>query len=100
MTIELSTRDKRDLGALVYFLNADKWQHRVTLKSGRKVYGIPSRTTPGLFHLTDGSACSCKDWSSRQPSGGCAHMRAAVLFRMERSAEHTKKQMATTRYAA
>jgi hypothetical protein len=90
VTIELTTSSRRDLDALVYFLNSHLWQKRVTLKSGRQVYGLPSRTSAGLFHLTDGSECSCKDWTSRQPDGGCAHMRAAVLYRMERKAEEAK----------
>jgi hypothetical protein len=89
VTIQLTTTSKRDLDALVYFLNASMWQKRVTLKSGRQVYGLPSRSSAGLFHLTDGSECTCKDWTTRQPEGGCAHMRAAVLYRMERQAEQT-----------
>jgi hypothetical protein len=99
VTIQLTTTSKRDLDALVYFLNASKWQKRVTLKSGRQVYGIPSRTSAGLFHLTDGRECSCKDWTTRQPEGGCAHMRAAVLYRMERAAEAPKVKQAPSRYA-
>jgi hypothetical protein len=90
VTIQLSSSSSRDRDALIYFLNSHLWQHRVTLKGGRRVYGLPSRTTAGLFHLTDGSECSCKDWTSRQPEGGCAHMRAAVLYRMERAAEQAK----------
>jgi hypothetical protein len=100
VTIELTTSSGRDRDALIYFLNSHLWQHRVTLKSGRKVYGIPSRTSPGLFHLTDGSECSCKDWTSRQPEGGCAHMRAAVLYRMEKAAQAARQRKATSRYTS
>jgi hypothetical protein len=101
VTITVSTTNSRDRDALIYFLNSDKWQHRVTLRSGRKVYGIPSRTSAGLFHLTDGAECSCKDWTTRQPEGGCAHMRAAVLYRMEKAAQQSRdKKQAPNRYAA
>lgn len=84
MTTKLSTTDKRDLDALVYLRNADQWQKRVTLKDGRRVYGLPSRSRPGLLHMTDGSSCSCEDHIRN--GGRCAHMAAAILYRMEQAA--------------
>jgi hypothetical protein len=101
MTIQITTTSSRDRDALLYLLTVDQWQRRVTLKDGRRCYGIPSRTRPGLLHLTDGSACSCEDWTTRQPEGGCAHMRATVLHRMQKAAEQAKAAKPAKRaYAA
>lgn len=94
MTTNLSTNQKRDMDALLYLRNADQWQKRVTLKDGRRAYGIPSRTRDGLYHLTDGTDCSCED---RLRNGArCAHMIAATLYRMERAAtEAASPELAT-----
>jgi len=102
MTIELCTTDRRDRDALLYLLDVAQWQRRVTLKDGRRCYGIPSRTRVGLLHLTDGSACTCEDWTTRQPEGGCAHMRATVLHRMQKAAAEAKAAKTAKRstYAA
>ncbi len=65
MTIQLSTADKRDAAALLLFAAADTWQHKITLKDGRRVYGIPSRSEPGTLRLTDGVSCNCPDAQKR-----------------------------------
>jgi hypothetical protein len=94
MTTELSTNQKRDMDALLYLRGADRWQKRVTLKDGRRAYGIPSRTRDGLYHLTDGTDCTCED---RLRNGArCAHMIAATLYRMERAATEAASAPAAT----
>ncbi len=85
MTIQLSTTDKRDLAALALFAAVDIWQHKITLRDGRRVYGIPSRSEPGVLRLTDGVSCNCPDAQRRNVR--CAHIRAAALYRMKRAAE-------------
>ena len=85
MTIQLSTADKRDAAALLLFTAADTWQHKITVKDGRRVYGIPSRSEPGTLCLTDGVSCNCPDAQRRNVR--CAHIRAAALYRMKRAAE-------------
>ncbi len=85
MTIQLSTTDKRDLAALAVFAAADTWQHKITLRDGRRVYGIPSRSEPGTLRLTDGVSCNCPDAQRRNIR--CAHIRAAALYRMKRAAD-------------
>lgn len=85
VNMQLTTDEARDMDALVYLRHVDQWQKQIHLKSGRRVYGLPSRTRPGLFHLTDGSDCSCED--RVRNSTRCAHMRAAILYRMERQGQ-------------
>jgi len=52
-------------------------------------YGVPSRSTPGQVQVAHPSlGCSCRDWKSRQPAGGCAHMLvAAEMERRDRAAK-------------
>lgn len=85
MVTQLSTDEARDRDALLYLRNVDQWQKQIVLRNGRRVYGIPSRSRPGLFHLTDGTDCTCEDHAGR--GFHCAHMRAARLYRMERQAQ-------------
>lgn len=85
MVTTVSTTDRRDRAALVYLRHSADWQHRIVLRDGRRVYGIPSRTRPGLLHLTDGTACSCED--ATRNGARCAHQIAATLYRMTQAAE-------------
>ena len=89
MTIEISSTDPRDLAALGLLLRSDTWQRRVTVRDGRRAYAIPSRSRPGLFWLTDGSDCGCED---RVKNGArCAHMRAAVLYRVRQAGQQGRR---------
>jgi len=84
MTINVSSSDTRDLAALRMLLDAARWQKRIVLKNGRRCYGIPSRSRPGLFWLTDGSRGSCQCPDSQRNGQHCAHERAAALYRVQR----------------
>jgi hypothetical protein len=76
MTIEISSTNPRSIAALALTVRAGGWA-RCRLRDGSKFYGVPSRTRPGLVHLTDTASCSCPDFKYRGQA--CAHILAVRL---------------------
>lgn len=50
---------------------AGQWL-KVRTRDGRKAYGIPSQSVPGLYHLTTARTCTCRDFQRRQRA--CKHV--------------------------
>ena len=76
MTIVVSTDDRRSLKALALLEAAGTWQKGRT-RDGRSFYAVPSQGTPGLLHMADTRACSCRDYRERRQP--CKHVFAVRL---------------------
>jgi hypothetical protein len=76
MTIEISSTNPRSIAALALTVRSKGWA-KCHLRDGSKFYGVPSRTRPGLVHLTDTASCSCPDFKYRGQA--CAHILAVRL---------------------
>src|SRR6476646_4515008 len=83
MTITVSTDDKRSVKALTILANAGSWL-KIRTRDGKKYYGVPSETQPGVYYATDCHGCDCPDFLGRLerggPGGPCKHMLAVQLF--------------------
>jgi len=51
---------------------------RVWLRSGRRAYGVPSRSRPGLWHVVTWDRCSCEAFKFGQ--GNCWHIEQVRSF--------------------
>jgi hypothetical protein len=76
MSVTITAADPRSIAALALTVRAGGWA-RCHLRDGSKFYGVPSRTRPGLVHLTDTQSCSCPDFKYRGQA--CAHILAVRL---------------------
>jgi hypothetical protein len=76
MTITIDSTNPRSVAALGLMLEAGQWA-KTHLKDGQKFYGVPSRSRPGLIHLTDTQTCTCEDHTARGVE--CAHILAVRL---------------------
>jgi hypothetical protein len=88
-TVTINVRDRRDVEALKIFENARSWSKGTVQVPGVgavKVYGVPSRSEPNKYHLTNLRQCSCPDFQfrqGRQADGSyfrCAHQRAVRWY--------------------
>ena len=77
MTTVVSSIDPRSAKALEIVATAATWQRGRT-KDGRPFYAVPSQSAPNAFHMTDGTACTCRDHVSRAVT--CKHIRAVVAL--------------------
>jgi hypothetical protein len=56
--------------------NAGQWL-KCRTPDGRKAYGVPSCSTPGLYYLTTQTSCTCPD--ALRAALGCKHQLAVRL---------------------
>jgi hypothetical protein len=56
----LPVNPARQQKAQLLAAGARRWL-RCYLHDGRKAFGVPSQSTPGLYHLADLRTCTCPD---------------------------------------
>ena len=67
-----------DLRAARLARTGSSWIRCRSKLTGRPLaLGVPSQTTPGLFHMTSTRECSCKGFKY---GGDCVHRRACQLY--------------------
>ena len=87
----ITTEDTRTAKALAALEHAGQWL-KVRDQSGRAVaYGIPSATTPGLYHFANSTQCTCPDHA--RFGNHCWHSRAVALHvAAVRASEQTRRR--------
>jgi hypothetical protein len=87
------TVDARTVKAIALEADAGQWLKIHVPADGRKLYGIPSRSRPGVYHLVDYNVCSCPDAQRRRET--CKHVLAVrlhcVLSWLEKQRRETRR---------
>jgi hypothetical protein len=94
MVVTIDSADPRSIAALSLMLGANGWA-KVRLLDGQKFYGIPSRSRPHLFHLTDTQVCTCEDHQGRGVE--CAHILAVRLHLSQLKGQVTLRESSPAR---
>ena len=69
---------------------AGQWL-RCHLRDGRKAFGVPSQSTPGLYYLVDLRTCTCPD--ARVRGVPCKHVAAVRLHVARIRAEQARRKV-------
>ena len=104
MTTVLPEGDPRSERARQLAAESARWLKCVVRSSGELVWALPSQRKPDLFHLTDGTVCSCGDFQynglSRSRIGrGGAHLACKHLLAIGLVSEGDTARQATARSA-
>jgi SWIM zinc finger len=78
MTITISSQEPRSIKAVEIAAGCGQWL-RCRTRHGRKLYGVPSQTTPAVCYLVDCQGCTCQDFQ-RQQRQPCKHVLAVRLY--------------------
>jgi hypothetical protein len=75
--VVITTDENRTVKALASLERAGQWL-KVRDANGRAIaYGIPSATTPGLYHFANSTQCTCPDHA--RFGNHCWHSRAVAM---------------------
>lgn len=75
--MKLDLADPRAAKALVIAADAGQWL-KCRTGDGRKLYGIPSQSKRGMYHMANTQQCDCPDFT-RWHRGDCKHVLAVRL---------------------
>lgn len=78
MATIIDPSDRRTAKALEILSESGQWL-KCRDGQGRKLYGIPSQSADGVYHLTNALTCSCED-HQRHPDNSCKHMLSVQML--------------------